>query len=187
MATITLPHTIDNNLGEKLTFKEIIIENGEEKLLVENEVLPGAGPVMHTHWQQDESLTILEGKMGVRILGQEPTFHGPGETITFLRGTPHRFWNDGSNLLKCEGWISPPNDIVFFLDAVYSAMRKSGKVEPEPFDGAWLLTTYSSEYDMPEIPTFVKKFIMPLTVRIGKLLGKYDHFQNAPRPLPPIN
>jgi len=42
---------------------------------------------------------------------------------------------------------------------------------------------YSSEYDIPEIPKFVKKFIIPVTYYIGKILGKYEHFKNAPEPV----
>jgi hypothetical protein len=38
---------------------------------------------------------------------------------------------------------------------------------------------------MTDIPPFVKKFVFPATVRLGKLLGKYEHFRNAPAPLKP--
>jgi hypothetical protein len=39
---------------------------------------------------------------------------------------------------------------------------------------------YASEYDLPEIPKFVKKVIIPATYFVGKLLGKYKHFEGAP-------
>ena len=183
MKPITLPHTIENHLGEKLIFKSIVEEDGEEKLIVENCVQPGAGPVMHVHFKQDESLTVKKGRLAYQIQGEEPKYAGPGETVTFLRGTPHRFWNAGEDVLECEGWIKPANSIVYFLSGIYAAMNKSGKEEPELFDGAYLMTRYKTEYDLPEIPGFVKKVIMPLTVRVGKLLGKYDHFEDAPEPL----
>jgi dihydrofolate reductase len=51
------------------------------------------------------------------------------------------------------------------------------------FDAAYLITRYATEYDLPEIPQFVKKIIIPITYRIGKLLGKYKHFQHAPDPV----
>ncbi len=184
---ITLPHTIQTKHGEQLTFHKIIREEGTDKLLVSNQVQPGAGPIMHTHWQQDESLTVKQGTMGWQILGQEPQIAQPGQTVVFKRGTPHRFWNDGKDILQCDGWISPPHSIVFFLDAIYTAINKSTTDRPDAFDAAWLLTRYASEYDMPEIPGFVKKVIMPVQVMIGKLLGKYRHFKDAPTPLPPIN
>ena len=63
MKQYKLPHSIQNKHGEKLTFLNIIHENGKEKLLVENEVAPGCGPVMHVHFKQDESLTVKEGRI----------------------------------------------------------------------------------------------------------------------------
>ena len=45
------------------------------------------------------------------------------------------------------------------------------------------MTRYRSEYDLKDIPPFVKKVIFPITVAVGKLLGKYSHFKNAPQPL----
>lgn len=176
------PLTIDNQQGESLTF----LGMEDDKILVENTVEPGCGPVMHTHYQQDESLTVTSGKMGYELLGDTARFAYPGETVTFLRGKPHRFWNAGEETLTCSGWISPPNSIVYFLSALYAAQQKSGDMRPDPFDGAYLVTRYASEYDLPEIPGFVKKVIMPITVWIGNLFGKYKHFTDAPAPLPPI-
>ncbi len=95
-------------------------------------------------------------------------------------GTPHRFWNDGEEVLHCKGWIKPANTIVFFLTAIYAAQNKSGKAQPEQFDGAYLVKRYSTEYDLPGIPKFVKKIIIPLIYYIGLLLGKYKQFKNAP-------
>jgi hypothetical protein len=72
---------------------------------------------------------------------------------------------------------------VFFLSSIYAAQNKSGKAQPEQFDGAFLLTRYSTEYDLPGIPKFVKKVIIPLTYNIGRLMGKYKHFKDAPEPI----
>ena len=181
---LTLPHTIDNQLGERLTFKEIIVEDGIEKVLVEGVVAPGSGPAMHTHWQQDEYISIIAGGMGYQTLGQEPQYAGPGEGVLFSKGTPHRFWNDGEEELRLEGWISPPHSVIYFLSALYAAQAKSGNPQPELFDGAYLVTRYRSEYDINEVPAFVKRVIMPATVFVGRLLGKYRHFADAPAPLP---
>jgi hypothetical protein len=56
---------------------------------------------------------------------------------------------------------------------------------PHTIDGAYLLNRYRSEYDITGIPRFVKRVIMPVTVFVGKLLGKYKHFRNAPLPVKP--
>lgn len=179
----TFPHTIENCIGEKITFESAELLPTGERVIVDSYCKPGSGPAMHTHFKQEEELTVVSGKMGYQILGHEPSFAMPGETVLFKRGTPHKFWAEGNETLHCRGWVQPANTIVYFLSAVYAAQNKSGKGEPEPFDGAYLLTKYSAEYDMPEIPLFVKKVIFPATVFIGRLLGKYRHFKDSPEAL----
>jgi quercetin dioxygenase-like cupin family protein len=180
---ITYPHTIQNCLGEKLIFKALQPEPDGDRLLVENFVTPGNGPVMHTHYLQDECLTVLEGTIGYQVQGEEEQFAGPGETVLFERGTPHRFWNAGTNTLHCTGWVKPANTLVFFLTAIYDAQNKSGKAQPEPFDAAYLLTRYHKEYAMNELPAFVKKAVIPATYLLGQFMGKYKKFEDAPKPV----
>lgn len=178
-----LPHTIENCQGETLTFKELIKEPDGDRLIVENYVQPNAGPPMHTHFLQDEALTVVAGRIGYQVQGEEPKYAGVGDTVLFERGTPHKFWNAGEDILHCEGYIKPANTIVFYLSSIFAAQNKSGSEQPEKFDGAYLLTRYASEYDMPEIPSFVKKVVLPATYQVGRLLGKYKHFANAPEPV----
>ena len=180
---ITYPHTIENGLGEKIIFHSLQQEPDGDRVIVENFVTPGHGPIMHTHFLQDESLTVVKGKIGYQVMGQEKQYANEGETITFKRGTPHRFWNAGDDILNCKGWIKPANTIVFFLSALYDAQKKSGNIQPEKFDAAYLTTRYSKEYDIPEIPAFVKKTIMPITCIVGRMLGKYKKFEDAPEPV----
>ena len=177
------PHTIQNCMGEILIFRELVREPDGDKLIVENFVQPNSGPPMHTHFLQDEALTVQKGRIGYQIKGGEPQYAGGGETIVFKRGVPHRFWNAGEDVLQCSGWVKPANTLVFFLSSVYAAQNKAGSERPEKFDGAYLLTRYASEYDMDEIPGFVKKVIFPVTCLVGRLLGKYKHFKDAPQPL----
>jgi len=177
------PHIIENCIGEKIIFKEIQKEPDGDRLIVENFVIPGSGPLMHTHLLQDECLTVIKGKIGYQLSGQLPQYAGENETVLFKRGTPHRFWNAGEDVLHCKGWIKPANTIVFYLSSIFAAQNKSGTARPEKFDGAYLMKRYASEYDLPELPGFVKKVIIPLTYYTGTLLGKYKHFKNAPAPV----
>ena len=181
--TYSYPHTIENCIGEKLIFKSLEREPDGDRLIVENFVTPGSGPVMHTHHLQDEALTVQEGKLAYQVEGQPVQYASEGETVVFKRGTPHRFWNDGKEILHCTGWIKPANTIVFFLSSIYAAQNKSGSAQPDQFDGAYLMTRYSNEYDLPEVPKFVKKVIVPMTYYTGRLLGKYKHFKDAPKPV----
>ena len=178
------PHTIENCVGEKIIFQHIEKTEKGDKVILKAFCDPGCGPTMHTHFKQDESLTVLSGKMGYQVLGEASKIAEEGETVIFRRGTPHKFWAEGDTQLQCTGWIEPVHSVVFFLSALYEAQNKSGKGQPETFDGAYLMSRYASEYDLPEIPAFVKKTIIPITYIAGQVLGKYTHFNGAPAPLP---
>ena len=180
---ITLPFNIESPFGEKIIFKEIINQPDGDKLITEGSCKPKGGPPMHVHFKQDESLTVKSGTMGYQILGEEPVYLKAGQTATFYRNQPHRFWNAGDDELNMNGWVKPPNSIIFFLSTLYAAQAKSGKRRPEVFDGAYLMVWYRNEYDLPEIPSFVKKVFMPMIYYIGMLLGKYRKFKDAPKPL----
>lgn len=177
------PHIIENPFGEKLIFEAIEKENGEDKVIVTNKVQPGSGPPFHVHFKQDEYLKVTKGKMGYQIDGEPEQFLEAGQSVLFKRGQMHRFWNAGEGMLECTGWVQPANSLDYFLTGIYESMNKAGKPEGDPFDSAFLMTRYKSEYDLKEIPGFVKSVIFPITTTLGKILGKYDHFKDAPEPL----
>lgn len=179
----TYPHTIENKYGEKLCFVRVIEGSDGDKVEVENWVQPGCGPVMHVHWKQDESLTVISGKLATQLKGKEPVYHHPGDTVLFKRGEWHRFWNAGEGVLNCRGWIQPANNIVYFLSELYKAMDAGKEDRPEPLASAFLMIRYRSEFDVDGIPFFVKKAIIPLQYFIGKVTGRHRYFKNAPAPL----
>jgi quercetin dioxygenase-like cupin family protein len=181
---ITYPHVIENSIGEKIIFHELRKESDGDRLVAESfAITPGTGPVMHTHWLQDEGFTVVKGKIGYEVQGQPVKYAAEGDSIVFERGTPHRFWNAGQEALHCTCWVKPVNTFPFFITSIFAAQNKSGKGKPEMFDGAYLMTRYSAEYDISGIPKFVKKVVMPVTYFIGKILGKYKHFKDAPKPV----
>ena len=44
------------------------------------------------------------------------------------------------------------------------------------------MTRYSSEFTMTVIPPFVRRFVFPVQAFVGRLLGRYRHFSDAPTP-----
>lgn len=179
---ITLPHTIANITGEKLTFLRIIVRDGVEYLETESEVQPNAGPPMHVHHKQDESLTVLSGKVGYQELKGEKKYAGPGETVLFKAGVPHKFWNAGNEPLRMSGYASPANNIIYFLSQIYRSMNENGG-RPGMYDTAYLLDRYKTEFSMLEIPAFVQKIMFPVVLSLGNLNGKKKKFIDAPGPL----
>lgn len=181
MQAKTYPRTIAIT-GESITFEGVVIEDGVEKAILKNNVKPNAGPPFHVHFLQDEGLTVRKGKLGYQVVGGKEKFAGPGESVQFDRGVGHRFWNAGDDIMECDGWIKPAHNIEYFLTGIYASMNKAGNPKGDLFDTAFLIRRYRKEFDMLVIPPFVKNIIMPLTVFIGKILGKYKHFKDAPPP-----
>lgn len=174
------PHSIENGGGEKITFLRIVQGPRGETLELENEVQPGKGPPMHIHFRQAESLTVVSGKMGYQLQGGAKQFAGPGESVVFEAGKAHRFWAEGNEVLRCTGWVSPPNNVEYFLTELYQTTKENGGQRPGNFEGAYLLKLFGSEFDIVDIPGFVKKVMFPLTVFFGKLTGKHKRYQDAP-------
>ena len=177
----TLPLTIKNGLGEELIFHRMEIEEGEEKLIIENYVAPGSPPIKHIYYMQDEFLVVLHGKMGYQVEGEEVKYAGIGETVLFKKGKPHKFWNAGNDELNCFGWIKPAYNVIFYLSTLYESVDEDGN--PDQFDTAYLHYRYRKEFDDPEIPKIVKSFVLPAKYGIGKITGKYRKFRDAPAPL----
>lgn len=181
--TFKHPHTIDNGSGEEITFLGIVHDKDGDRLEVRNKVRPGSGPPMHVHYLQDECMTVVQGKIGTQIEGQAPVYYGPGDTALFKRGEVHRFWNAGDDTLICEGWVKPAHNLEYFLTWIFQSAKENGDTKPSAFDGAFLLEKYKSEYDMLEIPSFVKKMIFPVVLFFGKIAGKHKKFEGGPEPI----
>lgn len=177
------PHTIESGAGERITFLRRVPGPAGDRLEIESVVTPGAGPPMHVHHHQEEALTVEQGRIGYLRLGGPAQFAGPGETVAFRPGEAHRFWNAGQEELRCTGHIEPADNVEYFLTELYASTKRSGGTRPDPFDAAFLVRRYRSEFAMLAIPVAVQRFVFPLQVVVGKLLGKYRKYADAPEPV----
>jgi quercetin dioxygenase-like cupin family protein len=177
------PHTIENGAGERITFLRKSPRPGGDRLEIENVVAPGAGPPMHIHYYQEEVLTVREGRIGYQRPGEPEQFAGPGDTVTFKAGEPHRFWNAGTADLRCTGYVEPADNVEYFLTELYASTKRAGGTRPDPFDAAFLIWRYRTEFAMVEIPTAVQRVVFPLQMALGTLLGRYRKYADAPVPV----
>ena len=79
--------------------------------------------------------------------------------------------------------MEPPDNIEYFLTEIYDSMRRSGGHRPGGFDAAYLMTRYRSEFVMNEIPAPVRRIVFPIQLAIGRLLGKFKRYADAPAPV----
>jgi quercetin dioxygenase-like cupin family protein len=176
----TYPHTIENGAGERLTFVRRVQDSAGDRLEIENVVNPGSGPPMHVHHLQEEALTVEEGQMGYQRVAEPARFAEAGETVVFKPGEAHRFWNAGEEDLRCTGYVQPADNLEYFLTAIYDSQRENGGSRPGPFDAAFLTRRFRSEFGMTEIPAAVQRFLFPALVGVGRLLGRYKKYVDAP-------
>ncbi len=177
------PRTIENGHGERLTFVGREVVDGIERVVIAGEVQPGMGPPMHAHLKQTESMTVVEGELGYQIFGEPEKLARPGETVSFGPGMPHRFWAAGGKVLKVTGFVTPPDNVEYFLGKIYESMKGSEKARPADYDAAFLLDHFRDEYAMPGIPAFVRKAVFPIVRGVGRITGKHHRFDDAPPPV----
>jgi quercetin dioxygenase-like cupin family protein len=180
---MTYPHAIENGGGERLVFRARRRDEQGEFLEGDNVVAPGAGPPMHVHHLQEESLTVERGTMGYQRLGEAEQVAGPGETVTFPPGDAHRFWNAGDDELICTGVIRPPDNVEYYLTEIYASMRRTGGKRPRLFDAAYLERRYRTEFATLVVPAPVRRLVFPAVVAMGRLLGMHRRFAGAPEPV----
>ena len=183
MSRYTYPHTIENGAGERLTFLRRVKGATGDRLEGENLVKPGSGPPMHVHYLQEEVFTVHEGRIGYQRLGEPPQFAGPGETVRFKAGEAHKFWNAGESDLRCTAYIEPADNVEYFLTEIFESTKRNGRGRPNAFDAAFLTRRYRSEYAMVAVPAAVQRFVFPVIVAVGRLLGRYARYADAPEPV----
>lgn len=182
MGRYSYPHTIENGHGERITFFRVVPGPKGDRLELENLVTPGSGPPMHVHYFQDEAVTVQKGRIAFQRPGQPAEFGGPGETVAFKAGDPHKFWNAGQDDLLGSGYIEPADNVEYFLTELYASTKRNGG-RPSLFDAAFLMRRYRSEFGMLEIPAAVQRIVFPLLVVVGTVLGKYRRYADAPEPV----
>ena len=107
MGRYSYPHVIENGAGERITFLRVVPGPAGDRLEVENIVTPGSGPPMHVHYFQDEAVTVRRGRIGYKRPDGPDQFGGPGDTVAFKAGEPHKFWNAGQDDLQGTGYSEP--------------------------------------------------------------------------------
>ena len=177
------PYTIDNGHGEQLTFTGVTHGPDGIRADADGVAQPGAGPPMHVHYLQEEAARVVSGRLGYQVLGEEPKFAGPGDLVVWPAGTAHKWWNAGTTELRMTGWCKPPGNVEFFLSTLFASAKRNGGGRPALFDAAFLMTRYRSEYAMLEVPAVVRHVVVPMVFAVGRVLGKYTKYRDAPEPM----
>jgi quercetin dioxygenase-like cupin family protein len=173
--------TLEKN-GETLRIIRSAAESGGAVTEFEGSDEPGIGPPNHVHYLQEEWLKVIQGRIKVRTADKEFILN-TGDEYVFAPGEVHKFWNDGNEKVHYRGSVKPSLNYEYFLRQVYISSNQAKSDKPGPFDAAFLLTRYRSEFDILDIPQPVKKIVFPVLLFIGRLLGKFKKYADAPPPV----
>ena len=114
--------------------------------------------------------------------------NGAGERITFLR----KVSSPSGDRLEIQSVVTPgagpPMHVHHHQVEAMTVEQgrigyRSGGTRPDPFDAAFLALRYRSEFALVDIPLAVQRFVFPPQVALGKLLGRYRKYANAPEPV----
>jgi quercetin dioxygenase-like cupin family protein len=131
----------------KLTPSEsmTIRESTAEALEVEATYAPGGSPPpKHFHPSQDERFRVLEGRLQVRVEGEERPL-SVGEEIEIPRGAVHQMWNQGDAPARVLWRTTPGGRTEQWFRAV-DALHRSGRVAPNGMPGPLAFAVLLSEY-----------------------------------------
>ncbi|CAN5460794.1 hypothetical protein BH10ACT11_BH10ACT11_21810 [soil metagenome] len=133
----------------------------------------GRPPPKHMHPQQDELFEVLEGKLTVRIAGEQETLPA-GETIAVPRRVTHQMWNAGETPAKVRWTTSPAGRTEEWFRAL-DALRKEGKVDkngmPAVLPFARLAADYDDTFRLVVGPDLASRLVIRAMAFVGRLRG----------------
>jgi quercetin dioxygenase-like cupin family protein len=160
--------------GEVLIFHETSRETGGERVVVETIVRPGGFVAeAHMHPYQTERFEVLEGRLGLRVGGEE-LLAEPGDVVTVEPGTGHRFWNagDGEARFVCE--VSPALEFESLIETMFT-LAAEGKTNrkgmPNPFRLAVIARAHFDTVRLPFPPAWLQRAGLALGSPLGRLFG----------------
>jgi mannose-6-phosphate isomerase-like protein (cupin superfamily) len=144
------------------------------------------GPMPHVHPIEDETLEVVEGRLGAFGDGERHVLD-PGESVTFAAGDRHYFWNAGDERLHLRGSVDPALRTEAFMRVTYGLARDGAPVTGSgmplnPLRLAVFLDEYDDMLFLSALPVWLQKLGIRALAPVGRLAG-YDN--EYPEYLPP--
>lgn len=175
-------HVIENPLsGERITITERPRVTGDA-LAWELVLAPGGRvPGSHSHPEQEERFTVLDGTMRFRV-GWRRMLARPGDVVVVGPGTVHHFANPGPVPARVAVESTPALRTEAMLEtaaALARDQRASGRSLPSPLDLALLMGDFDRELRAPYLPApLVRAALRPLR-GLARSLGRDTRYRKA--------
>lgn len=132
-----------------------------------------AKPALHYHPNQDETFTVLQGKLQVILEGRSLLFHA-GDTLHIPRGCIHSMWNDTDDTTVVNWKVQPAMDTEHFLETAMG-LAADGKTNrhgmPGILQAALMMNYFANTFRLASPPAFIQKMVFGMLRPIARLRG----------------
>lgn len=131
------------------------------------------GPPCHVHPFQEERFTVIEGRLAVRVNGEEREL-GPGESVVVPKDTPHTYWNPGKVRVRFMSEHFPALGFERFITSLYDLDydgRSNRQGVPKLLQLMVMLQARNGEEFMDGPPRFAQRMATATLGTLGRLLG----------------
>lgn len=176
---------VNRHNGERLTLRRLA-RGGEVWLELKGSLPPHReGPPLHIHFAEDEEGRVTSGTVSAVCNGRRITA-GPGESISFPRGSAHRFWNEGNEPLEVLGYARPVVDLDRYLQAVFEVINAGPLGRPPLFYMAHVVLRHRRTQAGLFMPRPLQAVLFRVVVAVGTVLGRYrgDEWPGCPARCP---
>lgn len=178
---------IENPLsGERITIMERPRITGDA-LVWELVLAPGGHvPNSHSHPEQEERFTVLDGTMTFRV-GWRRLLARPGDVVVVPPGTVHHFANPGTVPARVAVESTPALCTEAMLETAAALARDqhaARRTLPRPLDLALFMCDFDREVRAPYLPApLVRAVLRPVRGLAGSLGldTRYRRLRNRPR------
>jgi quercetin dioxygenase-like cupin family protein len=165
--------TLQNRHNGEVLHIRRVVQDGVPRLELKGTLPPRQqGPPLHVHVAEDEEGTVTAGTLSAELDGKTVRLR-TGERAAFPKGSAHRWWNDGDELLAFEGWATPVVDLDVYLAAIFDILNSGPANRPPMFYMAHLVWRHRKTQRVLLAPRWLQAVLLPVVVFIGSLSGKY--------------
>jgi mannose-6-phosphate isomerase-like protein (cupin superfamily) len=176
--------TIENPVtGERLRFLKTSRDTGGESVVVEVTVQPdGFVAAAHVHPFQSEHFEILDGTVGFK-LGRGKVELSAGESVVVEPGTPHKFWNAGTEEARFVTVVRPALQFEQLIETMFG-LAEDGKTNrkgmPNPLRLAVIANEHFDDVRLPIIPAALQRAALAMGAPLGRMFGYQATYEKAP-------
>lgn len=186
--------------GERVVIRVGNDETGGQRIVWDLYLEPGGAVVgEHFHSTSSERFTLVRGKLGLKVNGQEQIMESAGANAFASPGTPHYFWNAGKTeariLVEMRGRADRFEQMVFRqLFGLAQDGLTNAQGMPNLLQAAVTTMEFSDVARFTKPPWPVQRLLFGTLSPVAKLMGyhgldeKYVHRKPSsivePEPLP---